>query len=221
MLDSAFRTALEIELNRRGCPRAETRRLLREITDHSADLRSEGSALGVDPQELEAWVDRRLGQPAEIAAQTIQSVRLRSWWSRHPVLAFCVLPILSYAGLAILLILASFFALDRDSTRSWIYAHPAAATGLFQGSLFILATPLVVALTCLALRCVHGRRWAIALAASSVLSLPMIRFQFLPESLILGLGVWNWITVPALSLVCAAAAYWELKYRQRQFVALK
>ena len=221
MLNPDFRIALETELERRGCPRGETRRLLREMEDHSADLRSEGASHGVDPQELEVWVDRRLGRPADIAAQAIQSVRLRSWWSRHPVLAFCVLPVFSYIGLAILLVLASLLALDRDVPRSWIQAHAAAATALFQGSLFLLGTPLLVGLTRLALRCVHGRRWAIALAASSVLSLPMIRFQFLPESLILGLGVWNWITVPALSLVCAAAAYWELKYRQRQFVALK
>jgi hypothetical protein len=221
MLKTRFCIVLEAELKRLGCPPGESRRLLRETDDHSADLRAEGSVLGVAPEELESWVERRLGQPAEIAVQMVESIRRRSWSSRHPALAFCVLPIFSYLGLAVLLVFACLPALDSDVSRSWIAAHPAVATSVLQGILLTLGAVIVVSLTRRAFRCVHGGRWAMAVAASSMISLPMTHLELSPFSLILGWGLWSCASVPAVLLLCAGTALREMKKGQRQVMRVK
>ena len=80
---------VEHELARRGVPAGYRRRLLAELRDHADDLmEEEGSSM-----QTEDVSNTRLGDPAALAEQAAMEYRRSRWASRHPLLAFGVLPL--------------------------------------------------------------------------------------------------------------------------------
>src|SRR5271170_4845369 len=75
-----------------GCPPAEIRRRVRELAEHHEDLVRDAREEGLSETEAEARADARLGEPQALAERLAASFRHCSWWGRHPILGFCVVP---------------------------------------------------------------------------------------------------------------------------------
>ena len=76
-----------------GCPVARIQRLAHEVADHREDLKQAGLAEGLSEADAEARADASLGDPLVLAEQTMMSVRRSTWWGRHCVITFGLLPI--------------------------------------------------------------------------------------------------------------------------------
>ncbi len=79
-----------------GCPIARIQRLVHEVADHRQDVKQAGLAEGLSEAEAEARADASLGDPLVLAEQTMISVRRSTWWGRHYVVTFGLLPILAW-----------------------------------------------------------------------------------------------------------------------------
>ncbi|HTV42235.1 MAG TPA: hypothetical protein VMF08_16815 [Candidatus Sulfotelmatobacter sp.] len=77
------------------CPTARIERLVHELADHREDLKQAGLAEGLSEADAEARADASLGDPLVLAEQTMMSVRRSTWWGRHCVVTFGLLPILA------------------------------------------------------------------------------------------------------------------------------
>ncbi|MGA2052562.1 MAG: hypothetical protein ABSH19_04545 [Opitutales bacterium] len=78
-----------------GCPPAPLRRIVREFAEHHHDLQNAALASGLDPAAARARADSELGDPVALAEQHLAVLRQSSWWGRHPVLAFGLVPLLA------------------------------------------------------------------------------------------------------------------------------
>src|SRR6185436_4837334 len=88
MVIEQFRQRL-IEL---GCPHGRIRRDIRELSDHHEDLRNAALEEGLSEAAADARAAQQLGEPVALAEHLAAALRNSSWWGRHPVLGFCVLP---------------------------------------------------------------------------------------------------------------------------------
>jgi hypothetical protein len=79
-----------------GCPITHVRRLTREVADHREDLKQAGLAERLSEMDAEARADASLGNPLVLAEQMMTSVRRSSWWGRHYVITFALLPVVAY-----------------------------------------------------------------------------------------------------------------------------
>ena len=75
-----------------GCPADLARRRARELADHREDLKQAALQEGLSEADAEARADQRLGEPVALAEQTVRVLRQSSWWGRHPLIAFGLLP---------------------------------------------------------------------------------------------------------------------------------
>src|SRR5688572_12657523 len=93
-------------LVRRGVPRAYVDRLLDELSAHRDDLTADLLAGGLTRDAAEAEADRRMGDPAAVAAAACSILRCSTWTGRHPALALILLPaaalLFGWAGLLLL-----------------------------------------------------------------------------------------------------------------------
>ncbi|MGA8493416.1 MAG: hypothetical protein WB711_23545, partial [Terriglobales bacterium] len=97
-----------------GCPIAQMRRLVREVADHREDLRQAALAEGLSGADAEARANTQLGDPLVLAEQMMVALRRSTWWGRHYVVTFGLLPLLAYPilwALFLLLQMALGFAL--------------------------------------------------------------------------------------------------------------
>ncbi len=88
-----------------GCPLAQVRRLVREVADHREDLKQAALAEGLSGPGAEARTDVQLGDPLYLAERLMAAQRRSSWWGRHYVVAFGLLPVLAFPVLWLLLLL--------------------------------------------------------------------------------------------------------------------
>ena len=91
-----------------GCPDAHIRRLAHEVADHREDLKQAGLAEGLSEADAEARADASLGDPLVLADQAMMSVRRSTWWGRHCVVTFGLLPILAVVLWALMLFCEMF-----------------------------------------------------------------------------------------------------------------
>jgi hypothetical protein len=92
-----------------GIAPRRARRILREFSDHHADLVAEQLAQGVDRAEAEAAAGKRLGTEEQLVADVIDRPGLRCWSRRRPGVAFAVAPVLLFAlsfGASLLMFIA-------------------------------------------------------------------------------------------------------------------
>lgn len=87
-----------------GCPTAHIHRLVREVADHREDLKQAGLAEGLSETDAEARANVLLGDPLYLADEMMTAVRRSSWWGRHYIVTFGLLPVLAYPVLWFLLL---------------------------------------------------------------------------------------------------------------------
>jgi len=108
-----FIKQLHRRLIERGCPPGQARRLVREVADHREDLKQAFLSEGHSGMEAEGRANARLGDPVQLAEQQMSLLRRSSWWGRHVLSGFCLLPLLVVPvlwGLMLFLGLALEFA---------------------------------------------------------------------------------------------------------------
>ena len=94
MSETDFIEQLRRRLVELGCPVARVRRVVREVAEHREDLKQAAMTEGLSATEAETRADAQLGDPLVLAEQTMTALRRSSWWGRHAVIGFCVVPIL-------------------------------------------------------------------------------------------------------------------------------
>lgn len=87
-----------------GCPIAQMRRLVQEVADHREDLKQAALAEGLAEVGAEVRADVQLGDPLALAEHLMTAQRRSSWWGRHFVITFCLLPLLAVPVLWVLLL---------------------------------------------------------------------------------------------------------------------
>jgi hypothetical protein len=97
---------LRKRLIRRGMSVRHASRMVRELGAHAEDIADELSASGSPADALENQVRKRLGDFDLLAEEIDECFTRRTFWGRHPVATFVLLPILSFS----LLILVPIWA---------------------------------------------------------------------------------------------------------------
>ena len=96
MANPPSRDALRTELEQRGLPPAYIERLLGELDDHYNDLLEERSSSMGAARKLDFEADdlqKRLGEPTQLAIFAAEQYRARSFWGRHPIVTFVLGPL--------------------------------------------------------------------------------------------------------------------------------
>jgi hypothetical protein len=109
-----FIAQLHHRLSELGCPTAQARRLVREVADHREDLKQAALLEGLSDADAEARVNAKLGDPLYLAERQMVMLRQSSWWGRHFIIGFCLVPLLAVPvlwGLLLALDLSLEFAL--------------------------------------------------------------------------------------------------------------
>jgi hypothetical protein len=101
-----FISQLQHRLLELGCPKAQARRLVREVVDHRDDLRQAARSEGLSGENAERQVSERLGDPLTLADQQMAMLLRSSWLGRHYVMGFGLLPLLAVPVLWMVLLLA-------------------------------------------------------------------------------------------------------------------
>ena len=102
-----------------GCPLAQVRRLVREVADHREDLKQAALAEGLSGPGAEARTDVQLGDPLYLAERLMAAQRRSSWWGRHYVITFGLLPVLAVPVLWALVLLLELFLLVGVLGHGW------------------------------------------------------------------------------------------------------
>jgi hypothetical protein len=206
-----------------GCPSRRLREKVRELSEHYHDLKEAALAEGCSEIEADARASAWLGDPVVLAENLMIVLRQASWWGRHPLIGFGLLPVLTYifiwagclgllvgicrflgwlAGPAYNLDDASVAALQDDSRIFYGIEKP------LKDSLDIVACVLLTRVFCwLAWRSGRGWKWVIATCGACSLASAMVYTWLQPHNLSVGLS-WpfapGWPTVvPAVAAVAA------------------
>src|ERR1700679_2626357 len=79
-----------------GCPSRPLSARVRELADHHEDLKQAALEAGLPEAEATARASTQLGDPLLLAENAVLLLRRASWWGRHPLLGFGVLPVLGF-----------------------------------------------------------------------------------------------------------------------------
>jgi hypothetical protein len=147
-----------------GCPPVQLRGIVREVADHQDDLFRAALAAGLSPADAQVRADAELGDPLTLAERHIAVLRQSSWWARHPVLGFGLVPFLAapflwllWLGLGteclcLLLYGGDYVAFGHAGNNPLYFPRFALALEIF-GQLGFVAVALLF--------CWLGRRWAL------------------------------------------------------------
>ena len=91
---AAFRTALR----RRGMPEAYAARCERELTEHLEDLRAEAIADGMSVPRADQHATEVIGDLNRLANNLSAAMKQGTWWGRHPIIGFAVLPVVCFTS---------------------------------------------------------------------------------------------------------------------------
>ena len=109
-----------------GCPMAQMRRLVQEVADHREDLKEAALLEGLSRVDAEARAEVQLGDPLALAENLVMALQRSSWWGRHFVITFCLLPLLVYPVLwTLLLVLQMAFGFALGYGWNWKKLHVA------------------------------------------------------------------------------------------------
>ena len=209
-----------------GCPITQIRRLVQEVVDHREDLKQAALSEGLPAADAEARANARLGDPLALAEQMMVTLRRSTWWGRHSVITFCLLPLLAVPVLwfALLLLQLSLgftlgFGWDTENL------HAAAANPVVFRHLVIviqcadsIAIALVTLLFCwLARRAAVSFKWLVTACAICSLYALFVQASIQPHSFEVGFSrIPQWIEA-ALPLLIASAIYVLRQRTVRQF----
>jgi hypothetical protein len=199
-----------------GCPIGQVRRLVQEVADHREDLKQAALSEGISESAAEIHAETLLGDPHDLSERLVMAFRQSSWWGRHSIIGFCLLPLVATPVLRCLLLLVGLwlgfamgYGLDphqlgiaADNPVS--FRHIAAAV---YGTDYI-AIALVTLLFCwLAQRSAISFKWTVAACASCSLYALFSRVTIVPHSFSLGIS-WapQWIRA-AIPLLVVGASY--------------
>lgn len=220
---------LQTELFQRRLPRRYVKRLIRELSDHVLD--DQERPMSTDAPMLPGAIER-LGSPRTIAISAEQEFQRRRFAARHPILMFCVCPVLLLPVIAV----ACFFV------PAWLIGSVLEGFGLdqkvndspwfiptihaYMTSTLLLASVLVVlAFSGLARRCAVRPRWIVASGLLVAILCGCTWSQVTPRTanrqgtLILGLTfpVHQWSIRPLLQFAAPMAmTVWMLKRSRRE-----
>lgn len=181
MPDAIVIAQYERRLVEMGCPSRRLAEYVHELAEHYEDLKQAALEEGLPEKEAEAQARALLGDPVFLAENAVAMLRQSSWWGRHPVLGFCVLPWFAFivAGVVCLGILAGLFWLLEsifgahyrvagsigcalDDTEFFNNFVTPLNIGMHLGAIF-----LVLLVFCrLARRAALGLKWMLAACAS-------------------------------------------------------
>ncbi|MGD0086219.1 MAG: hypothetical protein ABSC24_03740 [Verrucomicrobiota bacterium] len=224
-----FIEALRRRLVELGCPLKQVRRLVREVTDHREDLKQAAVAEGLSGADADARANASLGDPLVLAEELMTALRRSSWWGRHFVVTFCLLPLLVYPilwALLLLLQLALGFALGYG--WNWEKLHvvvnnPATFHHLATVYQFMdyAAIALVTLLFCwLARRAVVKLKWMVVSCAICSVCAMIWWGRIEPNSFFLGFSLNSHLHMPwfrgVIPLLVVGAVYvCQRRSRQR------
>lgn len=199
-----------------GCPMAQVRRLVQEVADHREDLKQAAVSEGLSGADAEARANAQLGDPLVLAEQMMIALLRSSWWGRHSLIGFCMLPLLAVPLLWALL-LSLGLSLEFALGFSWDLKKLNIATDnpvafhhlvmALHGADYV-AIALVTLLFCwLARRSGVSLKWMVISCAICSLYASFIYARIWPHNFALGI-TWTpqWIRA-AIPLLIAGAIY--------------
>ncbi|HTL55397.1 MAG TPA: hypothetical protein VL361_06935 [Candidatus Limnocylindrales bacterium] len=162
---------VERRLAELGCSERDRQRHVRELAEHHEDLRTAGLEEGLSDTAAESRANQLLGEPVALAEQLAAVLRQSSWWGRHRIIGFCLLPPLGiFAGsvlslFAVLLVLRLCF-----SASEWrVLADQGAGFRLIvvgvQFANYAATAGMTLLFCWLARRASAGLRWAMLACA--------------------------------------------------------
>jgi hypothetical protein len=95
MPEASYLEAYQRRLLELGCPAARLQRHVREMADHLEDLKQAAREEGLSEADAAARAGEWLGEPAALAENAARALRQSSWWWRHRLIGFCLLPLLA------------------------------------------------------------------------------------------------------------------------------
>jgi hypothetical protein len=204
-----------------GCPIVHVQRLVQEVADHREDLKQAAVLEGLPESTAETRADTQLGDPLDLAEHLMVALRRSSWWGRHFIIGFCLLPLLAVPvlwGLLLFLDVSLEFALGYgwDSKKLHVAAdNPGAFHHLVIAvhcADFVAIALVTLLFYWLARRSAVGFRWMMTAGAICSLYALFSWVQIRPHSFTLGI-TWTpqWIRA-AIPLSILAAAY-TLRWR--------
>ena len=219
-----FIKQLRFRLLELGCPVGRTQRVVQEVADHWEDLMEAASAEGVTAPAAGAWVERRLGNPKALAEELTTTWRRATWYARHPLIAFGLLPLLMFPvcwSLALFLFLSAefgiFFGWDNEVLRA--AANDPTTFGYLakalQGADCAALTLVVLVFCFLGYRSGVGLKWmTLGIFICAIYSL-FIFMHVVPHSFFIGV-TWKpqWMRA-AGPLLMVSLAYWNWRKQVR------
>lgn len=227
MPESNLIQKFESRLVELGCPVAKTRRAVHEMADHYEDLKHVAREEGLSTAEAEARAEKHLGEPLALAEHAASALRQASWWGRHRIIGFCVLPPLCLVPAWILCVLLCGSLLwlielaFAPSAGTWITGLMAQTgkTGAFfpilEAVLNASLIGLFAVLFCwLAQRSAAGLKWAILACVTSAVHGLFFHISLTAHHLVIGYS-WspNWVCAITPLLV---AGGFLLRQRRRE-----
>jgi len=209
---------LERRLADLGCPAQQRERRAREIADHYEDLKRAGLEEGLSEAAAEARANELLGEPVAIAEQLAVVLRRSSWWGRHRIIGFCLLPpigVFAASVLGLFLVLGCLRLCF--STSEWrVLADQGPGFRLLVFGVELAnyaATAGTSLLFCwLAQRSISGVRWAMLACAVCSLQSYFGYCRIAPHSVTIGYSLspdWICVLIPLL----IAGAIWARQAR--------
>jgi hypothetical protein len=203
-----------------GCPMTQVRRLVREVADHRDDLKQAAVSEGLSGADVEACANAQLGDPLALAEQMMAALRRSSWWGRHFIFTFCLLPLLVYPVLwTLLLLLQMAFGFALGYGWNWEKLHVVAnnpvtfhhLTTAFQ-FMDYAAIALVALFFCwLARRSAVSLKWVAISCAICSLAAVITYAKIEPHSFFIGFAMNSHLHMPwfrgAIPLLIAGAIY--------------
>jgi hypothetical protein len=227
MPENAVIGQFERRLVELGCPAVRARGKARELSDHWADLKQAGLEDGLSESEAEGRAAAQLGEPTRLAEYLIWTMRQSSWWGRHPILGFCILPLFGFIPvwvvcgwllIAVVWLAGHLVGPDYLVTRETAHAlalDPTEFTHYAQPLNLILnaaASALMAGLFCLlARRSASGLKWIAAACAVCSLGCAFSRTEIVPGSIAVAWVSkpnWSCATIPWLVAALAFGRYW-------------
>lgn len=213
-----------------GCPIAQMRRLVREVNDHRDDLKQAALVEGLAGTDADNRANAQLGDPLVLAENLIATVRRSSWWGRHSVIGFCLLPVLAYPilwalflVLEVVLMVTLGYGWNREKLNVAVndpvtFHHLLTACHLMD----YLAVTLATLLFCwLARRAAVKLKWMAISCALCSLYAVIWYVKIEPHSFSLGVSANSQLAMPwgrgAIPLLVAGVMYFFQRRTKRRF----
>lgn len=204
----------------------QARRLVQEVADHHEDLKQAALSEGLSGADAEVRANAQLGDPVALAEHLMVMLLRSSWWGRHSLIGFCLLPLLAVPLLWALL-LSLGLSLEFALGFSWDLKKLNIATDnpvafhhlvmALHGADYV-AIALVTLLFCwLARRSGVSLKWMVISCAICSLYALFIWVRIVPHNVTVGIS-WapQWIRA-AVPLLIAGAIYAFLRRTTQRF----